>query len=53
MSKADNRKDRSRREICLKLTINTSKKKWQKQKYHSKQRHVHSTPKSFRHVTSC
>ena len=25
--KADNRKGRSRREICLKLTINTSKKK--------------------------
>ena len=38
MSKADNRNGRSRREICLKLTINTSKKKSQKQK------HVHSTP---------
>ena len=27
MSKTDNRKGRSRREICLKLTINKSKKK--------------------------
>ena len=44
MSKSDNRKGRSRREICLKLTINKSKKKFQKQKHHLKQRNVHSTP---------
>ena len=44
MCKADNRNGRSRREICLKLTINTSKKKSQRQKHNSKQRRVHSTP---------
>ena len=49
MSKADNRKSRSRREICLKLTIETSKKKSWKQKHHSKQKHVHST--SGMHLT--
>ena len=44
MSKADNRKVRSRRKVCLKLAINTSKKKSEKRKHHSKQRNVHSTP---------
>ena len=45
MSRADNRKGRLRREICLKLTINKSKKKYQKQ------RNVHSTPeKDFTEV---
>ena len=44
MSEDSNRKDRSRREICLKLTINKSKEKSWKQKHHSKQRNVHSTP---------
>ena len=43
--KADNRKGRSRCEICLKLTINTSKKKSEKQKHHGKQRNAHSTPR--------
>ena len=37
-------KSRSSSEICLKLTIKTSKKKSEKQKHRSKQRHVLSIP---------
>ena len=48
-------KSRSAFEICLKLTIKTSKKKSQQQK--NKQRHVYSTPKtleqSLRVATNC
>ena len=45
MSKADNRKGRSRREICLKLTINKAKlSNLKKKKHHSKQGNVHSKP---------
>ena len=46
MLKADNRKSRSRREICLKLTIKTSKKD-RKNKHHSQQGHVHNTPEKY------
>ena len=51
MSMMDHRKGRSRREICLKFKVNTSKNKSYKRKHHSKQKHVHSTPeKEFTEV---